>query len=109
VTGTAHDAAPARTDAHGPAGAGARPGTLMVEVVSPEAVLYHGVARAVVAPLFDGQAGILSRHAPMLALLGRGLLKISAPDGDRRFTLAGGFIQVSGNVVRVVAEQAAAA
>jgi len=61
-----------------------------------------------VAPAWNGLLGILPRHAPMLALLGKGPLTVRAPEGDRRFTVAGGFLQVNDNVVRIVAEEASA-
>jgi F-type H+-transporting ATPase subunit epsilon len=77
-------------------------------VVSPEQVLFEGHTTAVVAPAYDGLVGILPRHAPMLALLGSGMLTVRTERGDRHFRVAGGFIQVRGNVVRVVAEQATA-
>ena len=84
-------------------------GTLSVEVVSPEAVLYQGEATSVVAPAYDGLIGVLPRHAPMLALLGRGILTVRASGGEKRFTVGGGFVQVRNNVVRVVAEEASSA
>jgi F-type H+-transporting ATPase subunit epsilon len=84
-------------------------GILSVEVVSPEAILYQGQATSVIAPAYDGLVGFLPRHAPMLTLLGRGMLTLRTPSGDRRFTVGGGFVQVRDNVIRVVAEEAAAA
>jgi F-type H+-transporting ATPase subunit epsilon len=84
-------------------------GSLAVEVVSPEAILYHDRAGSVVVPAYDGLIGILPRHAPLLALLGKGTLTIrGAKGGDRKFTVGGGFVQVRDNVVRVVAETAEA-
>jgi len=81
---------------------------LRVDVVSPEAILYQGIASSVVAPAYDGLVGILPKHAPMLALLGRGVLTVrGAEGGERRFNVGGGFVQVRANVVRVVAEEAA--
>ncbi len=77
-----------------------------VSVVSPEQALFDGDATAVVAPAFDGEVGILPRHAPFLTLLGVGDLVIRSPGGARRFRVAGGFLQVIGDRVRVVAEQA---
>ena len=82
---------------------------LRVLVVTPERTLYEGGATAVVAPAYDGLVGILPRHAPFLSLLGTGRLVVRAAEGDQRFTVAGGFIQVVDDVVRVVAEQAEAA
>jgi F-type H+-transporting ATPase subunit epsilon len=80
--------------------------TLRVVVVTPEHTLFDGGASAVVAPAYDGLVGILPRHAPFLSLLGTGPLVVRAAEGAQRFTVAGGFIQVVADVVRVVAEQA---
>jgi F-type H+-transporting ATPase subunit epsilon len=82
---------------------------LKVSVISPEAVLYEGDADAVVAPAFDGEVGILTGHAPMVTLLGRGVLRVGSGGGARRFRVEGGFLQVADNLVRVVTERAAAA
>ena len=81
---------------------------LKVSVISPEAVLYEGEAESVVAPAFDGQVGILTGHAPMVTLLGRGELRVGGEEAARRFQVEGGFLQVADNVVRVVTERAAA-
>jgi F-type H+-transporting ATPase subunit epsilon len=43
----------------------------------------------------------------MMALLGRGVLRVSEGGGERRFTVEGGFLQVVDNHVRVVTEKAA--
>lgn len=81
---------------------------LRVVVVTPERTLYDGGASAVVAPAYDGLVGILPRHAPFLALLGTGPLVVRAAGGDQRFSVVAGFVQVVGDVVRVVAERAQA-
>ena len=82
---------------------------LKVSVISPEAVLFEGDAESVVAPAYDGEVGILSGHAPMVTLLGRGELRVGAGSAARRFKVEGGFLQVADNLVRVVTERAAAA
>ncbi|HEY0777550.1 MAG TPA: F0F1 ATP synthase subunit epsilon [Gemmatirosa sp.] len=81
---------------------------LRVSVISPERVLFEGEVRGLVAPAFDGEVGILTGHAPMMALLGRGELRLTGATGDgpQRFRVAGGFLQVVDNQVRVVTEQA---
>jgi len=84
----------------------ARTGGLQVSVVSPEQALFEGDAAAIVAPAYDGKVGILPRHAPFLTLLGTGDLVIRGGEGSRRFQVSGGFLQVMGDTVRVVAEQA---
>ena len=82
---------------------------LKVSVISPERTRFDGDATQVVAPAYDGEVGILTGHAPMMALLGRGTLRVSESGGERRFAVEGGFLQVVDNQVRVVTERAATA
>jgi F-type H+-transporting ATPase subunit epsilon len=79
---------------------------LKVSVISPEKVLFEGAARAVTAPAFDGEMGILPMHAPLMTLLGKGTLRVETADGERRFGVDGGFLQVVDDQVRVVTERA---
>ena len=79
---------------------------MRVTVISPERAVFEGEAEAVVAPAFDGEVGILPRHAPFMTLLGQGRLRIRQGGAARQFELRGGFLQVTGNVVRIVAEHA---
>jgi F-type H+-transporting ATPase subunit epsilon len=81
---------------------------LKVSVISPEAMLFEGETDAVVAPAYDGEIGILTGHAPLMALLGNGQLRLGGGSGPR-FTVTGGFMQVLNDDVRVVAEKATAA
>ena len=82
---------------------------LHVSVISPESVLFEGEATSVVAPAFDGEVGILDGHAPMMTLLGKGALRLSGSGAERRFAIEGGFLQVTGNKVRIVTERATVA
>ena len=82
---------------------------LNVSVISPEAVLYEGQTDSVVAPAYDGEVGILTGHAPMMALLGKGVLRLGHDASGRKFNVEGGFLQVVDNTVRVVTEKASAA
>ena len=79
---------------------------LKVSVISPERTLFDGDATQVVAPAYDGEVGILTGHAPMMALLGCGTLRITEGGAERRFTVEGGFLQVVDDHVRVVTEKA---
>ena len=82
---------------------------LRVSVISPKRVLFEGEASGVVAPAFDGEVGIRTGHAPMMTLLGRGELRLSGGGVEgQRFRVAGGFLQVVDNQVRVVTEEAEA-
>jgi F-type H+-transporting ATPase subunit epsilon len=82
---------------------------LKVSVISPEASLYEGEAESVVVPAFDGEIGILTGHAPLMTLLGKGELRIGGGrDSARKFSIEGGFLQVVNNQVRVVTERGVA-
>jgi F-type H+-transporting ATPase subunit epsilon len=76
---------------------------MRVTVLAPERPLYEGEAVAVVAPAYDGQVGILPQHAAFLTLLGEGMLSVQHEAGTSQFRVAGGFLQVREDVVRVVA------
>ena len=78
---------------------------LKVSVISPESVLFEGEVDSVVAPAYDGEVGILTGHAPLMALLGNGDLRLGKGSGPR-FTVSGGFMQVLNDHVRVVTEKA---
>ena len=79
---------------------------MRVTLIAPDRSLFDGEATSVVAPAFDGQVGILPGHAPFLTLLGTGSLTIAQAGSSSRFTVDGGFLQVVGDTVRVVAEHA---
>ena len=50
--------------------------------------------------------GILADHAPLMATLGDGVLRVETQSGTRRFSVAGGFVQVVDNRVSVLSEAA---
>jgi F-type H+-transporting ATPase subunit epsilon len=66
--------------------------------------MFDGEADAVVAPAFDGELGIWPNHAPLMTLLGEGVLVVRQGGAAHRFRVRGGFLQVVHNRVRVVAE-----
>ncbi len=75
-----------------------------VTLISPESSQFDGAATSMIAPAFDGEVGILPRHAPFMTLLGEGQLVIRTEAGEQRFHVRGGFLQVVDDAVRVVAE-----
>ncbi len=79
---------------------------MRVTVISPDGSIFDGEAESLQVPAYDGQVGILPHHAPFMTLLGEGTLQVRVAGGERAFTVRGGFLQVVGNVVRVVAEHA---
>jgi F-type H+-transporting ATPase subunit epsilon len=82
-----------------------------LRIVSPDHVVFEGRVQSVVAPGSEGSFGVLFEHAPLLAELGTGGLKLVAEQGEERFlAISGGFLEVSPfGEVSVLADAAEAA
>src|SRR5258707_14102166 len=77
-----------------------------VEVVTAERELYSGEADMVIAPGSEGELGILPRHAALLTTLKVGEMRVRLGAAEEPFFVSGGFLEVSDNVVTVLAETA---
>ncbi len=77
---------------------------MLVTVISPAGSVFEGPADSVIVPAYDGEVGILPRHAPFMTLLGTGALAIRSGERTHRIRVRGGFLQVADDAVRVVAE-----
>ena len=80
--------------------------TLHIEVVTAERELYSGEADLVSAPGSEGRLGILPRHAALLTTLMPGELIIKLGGAEEPLFVSGGFLEVSGNTVTVLADTA---
>jgi F-type H+-transporting ATPase subunit epsilon len=80
-------------------------GKLQIHVVTPEREVWSGEADMLVARTVDGEIGILPGHAPLLALLGEGPLRVKG-GGEVEATIDGGFLHVAFDRVEVLAEHA---
>jgi F-type H+-transporting ATPase subunit epsilon len=79
---------------------------LQLEIVTPERLAYSDEVDEVVLPGSEGEMGVLPHHAPLLATLGVGELRIKKGGGEESFAIAGGFVQVRPDKVVVMAEEA---
>lgn len=80
--------------------------TLHVEVVTAERELYNGEADSVNVQGTEGRLGILPRHAALLTTLAPGELTIKLNGAEEPLFVSGGFLEVSNNVVSVLADTA---
>lgn len=79
--------------------------TLYVEIVAPDKRVFQGDVQEIRAPGVRGSFEVLYNHAPMIAAIGIGPLFVTLPEGERiTFATSGGFLEVIGNVVTVLAE-----
>jgi len=83
------------------------PFTLRVDIVSAETEIFSGTAEMVVAPGANGGLGILPFHAPLLARLKPGLVRLVVGGETKESVfVSGGFIEVQPYVVTILADTA---
>jgi F-type H+-transporting ATPase subunit epsilon len=81
-------------------------------VVTPTAALVSGKVVHAVVPLWDGSIGFLPDHAPLLARLGKGELRLEFADtgkgqgGTTTYKVDSGFVKMSENKLTILAEKA---
>ena len=82
-------------------------GTLAVRLVTPDRVLLDATADAVELPSASGYLETLYGHAPLLAELGAGEVRLhGGTAGEQRFFVAWGFVEVLPERVTILAEEA---
>lgn len=77
-----------------------------VEILSPEKKVFSGDADSVSFPGTTGAFQVLNNHAPMIAALKAGKIKLMSGKQTRSFTVKGGFVEVLKNQVSVLVEGA---
>ncbi len=80
--------------------------TMQFDLVSPERRLASLQASAVQIPGADGDMTAMPDHAPLITTLRPGLLRIESPEGNSEFIVTGGFAEIGGETMSVLAEKA---
>lgn len=78
--------------------------TLKLQVVTPERQCLNEDVNAVILPGLVGEFGVLPGHANLLSALKAGVMKVEKERETRRYRLGGGYAEVEGNRVIVLAE-----
>lgn len=73
-------------------------------VVTQDRLLFDGNVDIVVAPGSEGEMGILPNHAPLLAQLAYGILRLRQGGEEQAFAIAGGVLEVRPDGVTVLAD-----
>ena len=80
---------------------------LEVTLVSADRRVWSGEASRVIARTVEGDSGILGGHAPLLAVLAEGEIRITPTSGEVVLAqLGGGFLSVEHDRVTVVSDSA---
>ena len=69
--------------------------TFDLEILTPDGCLYSGKCTALTVRLDDGEATILAHHAPLLAMLPPGPVRVRLDREVRLFTCGEAFLKVS--------------
>jgi F-type H+-transporting ATPase subunit epsilon len=81
--------------------------TFMLEIVTPEDLLFKNEVQFVVVPETNGEMGVLRNHAPMIAALNIGIVRYTDKEGSiKKVAVGGGFMEVIANEARILAETA---
>ena len=79
---------------------------LSLEIVTAERLVYSADVDVVVAPGIEGQLGILPQHAPLMTMLQPGELMVRQDGEEHSIFVSGGFLEVQGDKVTVLADTA---
>jgi F-type H+-transporting ATPase subunit epsilon len=77
------------------------------ELVSPERLIFSGEVEQVVVPGSEGVFTVLENHAPMMSTIRPGVIEVmESKDRTNKLFVRGGFADVSGKGLTILAEQA---
>jgi len=79
---------------------------LQVEIVTPERRMLSVQADEAIVPGGDGLFGVRPGHAPLLSLVEPGPMTVRDGSNQQIWFVAGGFVEVLNDSVRVLADQA---
>ncbi len=79
---------------------------LTLEIVTPEAKVYSDTIDSVVVPTVQGEIGVLPGHIPLLTQVEHGELRVTKDNVTSFLAVGGGFAQIDGDRIRVLAEHA---
>jgi len=81
--------------------------TMHVDIVSAEVEIFSGTVTELYAPAEMGEVGIMPRHAPLLATMRPGEVRIVDQQGETQsFFVNGGILEVQPHVVTILSDTA---
>lgn len=81
--------------------------TIRVDIVSPEAKIFSGQAKYIVANGTLGELGIYPHHTPLLTDLKPGTVRVITDEGGEEiFYVKGGILEVQPHIISILADTA---
>jgi len=82
---------------------------MQLEILTPEHKVFSGSVYGIQLPGTGGSFEILEKHAPMIASLGKGKMKVLKDKNSiEMYEISAGFVEVINNKVSVLIEDATA-
>ena len=80
---------------------------MTLEILTPETKLYSGDIYSIQLPGIAGSFEILDKHAPLVAALGKGVIKVKKTKTEfTNYKIESGFVEVLDNKTTVLVEGA---
>lgn len=76
---------------------------MLVEVITPDKVVFSGEADSIKLPGTSGQFEALNNHAPLISSLEAGKVIVKTSEGNKEFDINGGIVEILNNKVIVLA------
>jgi F-type H+-transporting ATPase subunit epsilon len=78
---------------------------MKLEIITPDKKVYSGDVTSVKLPGAEGSFGIMNNHAPIIATLKKGIVKVTETSNKvENFEIKGGVVEVLNNNIIVLAE-----
>ncbi|HRG85359.1 MAG: ATP synthase F1 subunit epsilon [Chitinophagales bacterium] len=77
---------------------------MQLEILSPDKKIYSGEAVGVQMPGVTGSFEVLNNHAPMIAALATGKMRVNTGKENVVYNIKGGFVEILNNNVSVLVE-----
>ena len=83
---------------------------MQLEILTPERKVFSGKVYGIQLPGTEGSFGMLENHAPMIAALGKGKMKVLKDKNNsvETYEISGGFVEMLNNQATVLIEDATA-
>jgi F-type H+-transporting ATPase subunit epsilon len=79
---------------------------LLLEIITPEKIIYKDEINEVLVPTVDGEITILPNHINLLTQINPGELVIKKGTNQQYIAITGGFLEVNNNNISILAEYA---
>ncbi|WP_319371359.1 ATP synthase F1 subunit epsilon [uncultured Ilyobacter sp.] len=80
--------------------------TFKLEVITPIKKIIEKEVEMIILRTTEGDMGVLANHAPFVAEIAIGEMKIKSPDEEVAYFVSGGFIDISREQTTILADEA---